>query len=237
MAESQQVGQVSDRIVIAEGVHVVLRRSARARRMTLRVPRDGTDPVLTLPLRVPLAEGQAFALSKSEWLRQAQARIPQPRRAEAGAAIPVAGRALTITPADLRICRIEGDALLVPQGRPVAATVQAFLKHLAISALRPACDRHAAALGRDYRAIALRDTRSRWGSCSSDGRLMFSWRLAMAPPEVLDYVAAHEVAHLVHMDHSQHFWSVVEGLVPQWRQQRDWLRRHGGELMLWRFRG
>lgn len=88
MAESQQVGQVSDRIVIAEGVHVVLRRSARARRMTLRVPRDGTDPVLTLPLRVPLAEGQAFALSKSEWLRQAQARIPQPRRAEAGWRFP-----------------------------------------------------------------------------------------------------------------------------------------------------
>ena len=236
MAESQQVGQVSDRIVIAEGVHVVLRRSARARRMTLRVPRDGTDPVLTLPLRVPLAEGQAFALSKSEWLRQAQARIPQPRRAEAGVAMPVAGRTLTITPADLRICRIEGDALLVPQGRPVAATVQAFLKHLAISALRPACDRHAAALGRDYRAIALRDTRSRWGSCSSDGRLMFSWRLAMAPPEVLDYVAAHEVAHLAHMDHSPRFWAAVAGLMPDWRARRDWLRQNGGDLMLWRFR-
>ena len=97
--------------------------------------------------------------------------------------------------------------------------------------LRAACDRHAAALGRSYQAIVLRDTRSRWGSCTSDGRLMFSWRLAMAPLAVLDYVAAHEVAHLRHMDHSPRFWAAVAGLVPDYAQHRDWLRRHDGRTL------
>lgn len=233
---AERVGQVSGRIVIAEGLEVVLRRSARARRMTLRVPRDGGDPVLTLPLRTPEAEGRAFALSRGDWLAQARARVPQPQRPAPGALLPVEGRALRVTPFPLRAVRVEGDLLLVPQARPVAPVVQAFLKHLALQRLRPACDRHAAALGRPYRALVLRDTRSRWGSCSAEGRLMFSWRLAMAPPEVLDYVAAHEVAHLAHMDHSPRFWAAVERLMPEWRGRRDWLRRNGGELMLWRFR-
>jgi predicted metal-dependent hydrolase len=96
--------------------------------------------------------------------------------------------------------------------------------------MRPAeaaCDRHAAALGRQPRALSLRDTRSRWGSCTHDGRLMFSWRLAMAPPEVLDYVAAHEVAHLAHMDHSPAFWAATARLMPDYARHRAWLRAHG----------
>jgi predicted metal-dependent hydrolase len=85
-------------------------------------------------------------------------------------------------------------------------------------------------LGREVAQIALRDTRSRWGSCSATGRLMFNWRLAMAPPAVLDYVAAHEVAHLVEMNHAPAFWAVVARLCPDWRAQRAWLKAHGGAL-------
>lgn len=229
-------GQVAERLVIAQGIELVLRRSARARRMTLRVPRDGGDPVLTLPARLPMAEARAFVISKSDWLAQARAKLPQLRRPEPGAVMPVGGQGLRITPAPLRAPQVRGEALLVPEGRAVAPMVQALLKHLAHQQLRLACDRHAAALGRSYRSIVLRDTRSRWGSCSMDGRLMFSWRLAMAPPEVLDYVAAHEVAHLAHMDHSPRFWAAVGRLMPEWRARRDWLRSHGGDLMLWRFR-
>ena len=107
---------------------------------------------------------------------------------------------------------------------------------MAQARLAAASDRHAATLGRPFTAIALRDTRSRWGSCTADGRLMYSWRLAMAPPEVLDDVAAHEVAHLAHMDHSPRFWSVVETLCPGWPAHRRWLREHGGALQGWQFR-
>lgn len=231
-----QAGRVRDRITITGGLSIALRRSARARRMILRVPGDGSDVVLTLPRHVALAEGLAFAEARRDWLLRATARRPAPLRAEPGALLPIEGRPRTLIPATVRSARLEADSLLVPQSRPVGPVVQAFLKHLAHERLRPACDRHAGALGRPVRAISLRDTRSRWGSCTSDGRLMFSWRLAMAPPEVLDYVAAHEVAHLAHMDHSPRFWAVVEDLAPGHAPHRAWLRRHGADLMAWKFR-
>lgn len=227
---------MTETITTSAGVRIALRRSARARRMTLRVPRTGGDPVLTLPPRVSLGEGRAFADAQSEWLRRATSRQIVAQRVEAGALLPVAGRNLRVTPFPIRSARIEGDALLIPQNRPAAPVVQAFLKHLALQRLRTACDGFASALGREYRTIALRDTKSRWGSCSSDGRLMFSWRLAMGPPEVLDYVAAHEIAHLAHMDHSPRFWAQVETLFPHHKPYRDWLRLNGSQLLAWRFR-
>lgn len=222
-------------ISIDGGIRVVMRRSARARRMTLRVPRDGGDAVLTLPGDVPDSAGRAFVDTRAEWLRQATARVPARRLVEAGAAVPVEGRLAQLVPAAIRAPRLANGTLMVPRSRAAGPAVAVFLKHLARDRLAVACDRHAASLGRGFSTIVLRDTRSRWGSCTADGRLMFSWRLAMAPPEVLDYVAAHEVAHLAHMDHSARFWAVVERLMPDYRMRRDWLRRHGADLMLWRF--
>ncbi|TBN43994.1 M48 family peptidase [Paracoccus subflavus] len=227
---------MAEAFTIANGLRIACRRSPRARRMTLRVPRDGGPVVLTLPAGVSLAQGAAFAESKSRWLLEATGRRPQPSIVRHGAVMPVMGQGLTLTPAAVRAARIEGTALLLPASRPAGPVTQAFLKHQAAERLRAACDRHAAALGQGYRALVLRDTRSRWGSCTTDGRLMFSWRLAMAPPAVLDYVAAHEVAHLRHMDHSPRFWSTVEALYPGHIGERAWLRQNGAGLMAWRFR-
>ncbi|WP_423211529.1 M48 family metallopeptidase [Paracoccus yeei] len=223
-------------IMVGGDIPVTLRRSARARRMTLRVTRAEGQVVLTLPLCATLTEGRAFAESRAEWLRRVRAEMPAVQLVAPGACLPVEGHGLCITPAPVRAARIAGDALLVPQGRPAAVVVAAFLRHLAQARLVVACDRHAARLGRPFRAIALRDTRSRWGSCTHDGRLMFSWRLAMAPPAVLDYVAAHEVAHLAHMDHSAAFWATTVALCADWRAQRGWLRTNGHDLLAWRFR-
>jgi predicted metal-dependent hydrolase len=89
---------------------------------------------------------------------------------------------------------------------------------------------HARRLGRAPRGISLRDPRARWGSCSADGNLMFSWRLALAPSAVLDYVVAHEVAHLAELNHSSRFWAEVGRLCPGYEAQRVWLRRHGPDL-------
>ena len=226
-----------DRIITIDGdIPVRLRRNLRARRMTLRVSRADGAVVLTLPPRASEAEGAAFARSRAGWIRGAQAAMPAPQVAAFGAALPVEGRALILSPAPVRAARVDGDALLLPQARAPGRVAEAWLKHLARDRLAAACDRHAAALGRPFAAIALRDTRSRWGSCTQDGRLMFSWRLAMAPPEVLDYVAAHEVAHLAHMDHSPRFWAAVAGLMPDYAPRRAWLRRNGGDLMAWSFR-
>ncbi|RKS43505.1 hypothetical protein BDE18_2302 [Paracoccus pantotrophus] len=232
----RKMGERMDRILVGGDIPVTLRRSARARRMTLRVVRAGGEVVLTLPSRASLSDGRAFAESRTEWLRQTRAGMRPLCAVEHGALLPVEGRPRRIVPHDGRRVELSDALLLVPQRRPAGLLVEVWLKQLAQARLIAACDRHAAALGRGFRALALRDTRSRWGSCTHDGRLMFSWRLAMAPPEVLDYVAAHEVAHLLHMDHSPAFWAATGRLMPDYARHRDWLRRHGHELLAWRFR-
>lgn len=228
--------RVMDSFLVGGDIPVTLRRSARARRMTLRVARAGGEVVLTLPDRASLRDGRAFAESRAEWLRRMRARMPAPQIVAHGATIPVEGQGCLITPTDQRRVELRGNTLLVPRTRPAGVVTATWLRHLAQARLMAACDRHAQALGRRFQAISLRDTRSRWGSCTHDGRLMFSWRLAMAPPEVLDYVAAHEVAHLAHMDHSEAFWATTARLMPDYASHRGWLRQHGHSLLAWQFR-
>lgn len=231
-----RAGGMAEAFTIGNGMRITWRRSARARRMTLRVSRRDGTVTLTLPPRLPQAEALAFLEDRRDWLSRALAGIEPACAVVFGAALPVEGRPLTLTPAPLRAPRVQGDALLLPGARPAAVTAAAFLRTLAQARLAAASDRYATALGRRFTAIALRDTRSRWGSCTHEGRLMYSWRLAMAPPEVLDYVAAHEVAHLAHMDHSAAFWAAVARLCPGFEQPRTWLRQNGTSLHAWRFR-
>ena len=180
------------------------------------------------------AEAAAFAAAREGWIRARLAERPPPPPLAPGVRLPVEGRPLPLLAAPGRAARVEGGALLVPEGAAGPA-VAALLKALARERLGAACAVHAAALGRAHGRIALRDPRSRWGSCTAAGNLMFSWRLAMAPPEVLSYVAAHEVAHLVRMDHSPAFWAAVERLDPKWRAARAWLRAEGPGLLAVRF--
>ncbi|MGA0541004.1 M48 family metallopeptidase [Neotabrizicola sp. VNH66] len=217
-------------------VQVHLRRSARARRFSLRVSRLDGRVTLTLPARARESEAMAFLERQEDWLRRTLEGMPEtaPAGLEFGAVIPVEGRALTVTPGSGRSVKVDGDLLLVPGSAP-AARIAAFLKVLARDRLDRASARYAAQVGRRYTRLTLRDTRSRWGSCAPDGALMYSWRLIMAPPAVLDYVAAHEVAHLVEMNHSAAFWAVVERICPDWRAHRQWLRDEGQSLHRFRF--
>lgn len=217
---------------------ITLRRSARSRRFSLRVSRLDGRVTLSLPLRAREAEAMAFARSQEGWLRAALAKMALPEVVAIGAVLPVEGRPLTVVQGTGRGVRVEGDALVVPGDPALAgARVAGFLKAQARARLVAASDRYAAMLGVRYTAITLRDTRSRWGSCSSSGGLMYSWRLILAPPAVLDYVAAHEVAHLVEMNHAPAFWAVVERLYPGWKVQRAWLQAEGQALHAWRFGG
>jgi predicted metal-dependent hydrolase len=129
---------------------------------------------------------------------------------------------------------VDGDTrrLCVTGEAPfVARRVQDYLMREAKRDLRAAVDRHAAALGVTVNRLTLRDTTTRWGSCSSTGALNFSWRLIMAPSFVLDYLAAHEVSHLVHMNHSAAFWAVTQRLVPDMDRAESWLKAFGVDLM------
>lgn len=217
-------------------VEITLRRSARARRFSLRVSRLDGRVTLSLPLRAREAEAMAFAREQEGWIRQTLADMPARSGVTIGTVLPVEGRMLTVASQAGRGVRIAGDALFVG-GDPATAGARAgaFLKALARERLVAASDRYAALIGRQVTQVSLRDTRSRWGSCAHDGKLMYSWRLVMAPPSVLDYVAAHEVAHMEQMNHSPAYWAVVERLYPGWQAQRKWLHSHGQALHAYRF--
>ncbi|WP_293573434.1 SprT family zinc-dependent metalloprotease [Phaeobacter sp.] len=219
-------------------VPLTLRRSARARRISLRISGLDGRVTLTLPLRVPEGEALAFAQEKEEWIRGHLAQRPEAVKLSWGATLPLDGQPRRIIAGSGRRILLEEGRLVVPQGTdgttPVAR-IRRYVQELARDRLAAASDHYASALGRNYSRISLRDTRSRWGSCSSDGALMYSWRLVMAPPEVLRYVAAHEVAHLQEMNHSQAFWDLVQQLYGHYDGARGWLRSHGNDLHRFRF--
>ena len=217
-----------------------MRRSARARRLTLTVPQNGDPPRVTAPARTRDSDIRMFLMRQEDWLVRALARRPAQTRVEVGVTLPVEGRMLEIChrQGPRRPPAIEAGTLMVQGGDAgaVARRVEVWLIERAradVTAIARSC---AARLGASIGKIRMRDTRGQWGACTQKGDMSFSWRLAMAPPEVLDYVAAHEAAHLLEMNHGPRFWAHVESLRPGWRQQRDWLKTQGGALHRYRFR-
>jgi len=210
-------------------VRIDVRRSARARRLTLRVSRLDGRVTLTMPSGMSLRAAREFAETKAAWIAGAVERRPSPVAVGVGVAVPVEGEAHTVVAGPVPAARIADGAIEAP-AQSAAPAVMALLREMARERLSNAAKRHARAVGRDFRRLTLKDPRSRWGSCSAEGNLMFSWRLILAPPSVLDYVAAHEAAHLRHMDHSQAFWSLVGKICPECRASRSWLRREGAGL-------
>ena len=217
-------------------VENTLRRSARAWRISLRVSGLDGRVTLTLPSGTSEREALAFAREKADWLRGHIGAQGAVQHVGLGTVVPFQGAEVTIALGTGRRVQLSGDTLLVP-GPPeaIGARLEGFFKHSARDSLAAASDHYAGLLGLSYGRLTLRDTRSRWGSCSSSGGLMYSWRLILAPPAVLNYVAAHEVAHLEQMNHSQAFWDVVHRIHGDHTASRRWLREHGGALHRFRF--
>lgn len=178
----------------------------------------------------------AFLQAQENWIRKALLNVVPSGAVALGDAIPVEGQLLRLVPGKGRSVMVVGDALQVPGDAARAGVrVAAYLKHRARDRLALASDTYAHRIGRRYRTLTLRDTRSRWGSCTAEAGLMYSWRLIMAPPLVLDYVAAHEVAHLAEMNHSSRFWAIVADLMPDYERHRRWLKTEGHALHSYRF--
>ncbi|MEJ6398986.1 M48 family metallopeptidase [Yoonia sp. 208BN28-4] len=211
-------------------ITVTLRRNKRAKRLSLRVSRLDGRVALTLPQRTPEREAVAFLRDREGWLRGHLSQVQPVNVVGIGGSVLLRGESVPIVGGDVKRARLSDGYLVVPHDGAAGPRVQAFLKLAARDALAEASDRYAAALGRSYSRLSIRDTRSRWGSCSSKGVLMYSWRLIMAPPAVLDYVTAHEVAHLAEMNHSPAFWAVVERLFPDHQPHRKWLKDNGDLL-------
>ena len=189
-----------------------------------------------MPARASLKAAREFAERHAAWIGVRLARLPRPVAFEPSARAPCAASSTDRAPAGRARRRLarEGPGRTADLRRRRAAARAApgadFLKREALKDIEAAVARHAKAIGVKPKRIAVRDTVSRWGSCSSAGRLSFSWRLILAPPYVLDYLAAHEVAHLVHMNHSPKFWSLVRRAFPEANRAEAWLKAHGASL-------
>ncbi len=214
-------------------IALVVRRNARARRIGLRIAGHDDSVELVLPARGRDEDGLAFLRSRADWVLERLGRLPPCTPFADGSTIPLgdvphrvrhaAGRRVPVA--------VEGGEILV-SGRPehLARRLGDWLRAEAKRRIEPLARTKASAIGRQVARITIRDQKSRWGSCARDGRLSFNWRLVMAPASVLDYVVAHEVAHIEVPNHSAEFWRVVDRLTGDRRAARAWLRRYGTRL-------
>ena len=219
------------------GSTLLLSVNPRARRISIRIDARAGRAVAVAPRERLLADAVAFARSKAAWIAERLEARVEGRPLEPGQTIPLHGR-LTL----LEATGTSGAARLVEdadgpvirsggEGEAFARRVENLLKREARQALLDRTQVHIQALKQKPVKVSIVDTRSRWGSCSPHNRsIRYSWRVVLAPPAVLDYLAAHEVAHLVHADHSPAYWSVVHGLVGDHRPFRAWLKAHGQAL-------
>jgi predicted metal-dependent hydrolase len=217
---------------------VRVRRHRQARRYTLRIQSATRDVVLTMPPRGSLKQAHEFAQKHGGWIAARLERLPKAAPFTDGAIVPLRGedhrivhrpglRGTVWTETDdngERLLCVAGTAPHIPR------RVRDYLKREAKSDLEAASRVAARAIGVSMKRVSIRDPSSRWGSCSTTGVLSYSWRLILAPPFVLEYLAAHEVAHLIQMNHSLSFWKLVERICPHVARAKAWLDAHGSNL-------
>jgi predicted metal-dependent hydrolase len=217
---------------------VRVRRHRQARRYTLRIQAATREVVLTMPPRGSLKEAKAFADQHGGWIAQRLHRLPEATPFAHGMIVPLRGQPHRIVHRKGQRGTVwieigeDGERTICVAGDTphVNRRVADFLRREAKSDLEMASQRAAQRLGVKIKRVSIRDQVSRWGSCSSTGVLSYSWRLILAPPYVLDYLAAHEVAHLVEMNHSKRFWRLVERICPNMHRAKNWLDVHGTDL-------
>jgi predicted metal-dependent hydrolase len=211
------------------------KRKAKCRRMVLRLTPDGQGIVMTLPNATTLSQALRFAETSIPWIEGALAKRPTTIAFQNDSKILFQGKPcaikatggrrgfVTYSSEDASIC-VPGELAHVPRRLTDWLKAQAKVK------LHDVSQNYATAMQTKFRKLTVRDQKSRWGSCSATGDLSYSWRLILAPPEVLDYVAAHEVAHLKEMNHGPRFWRLVITHCKKAKEARSWLRDHGREL-------
>ena len=211
--------------------------NVRAKRLTLRIDAGGRGLRVTVPPGLRESEVDRFLDRHRGWLELKLARLPDRPQLRAGVKLPLRGRPHLIVHrpgkrGTVSVGEEEGRPALHVHGvaQHLPRRLADFLKREAKKEIEPLVARHTAAIGKRARAIRFKDTSSRWGSCTADGTLSFSWRIMMAPPAVIDYLVAHEVAHLREMNHGPDFWALCRDLCPRTDEARAWLKRNGTAL-------
>ncbi len=228
---------MTEQIEIGEPpIPVKIKHSARARRYSLRISnKDGTI-CLTVPKYAAMNEAIGFAREQEGWMRRHLAKQMKPVPLAFGGSVLFDGEYRQIEQGTGRVVRFDGEVICVPGLQDkLSAKLRAYYKTMARERMVSASRHYADLLGKPIGRITMRDTRSRWGSCTSDGNLMYSWRLIMAPRKVQAYVAAHEVCHLLEMNHSDAYWALVASIYPDYKEHRNWLKKNGTLLHRYSF--
>ena len=230
---------------VRERVHRVAERELplkvvendRARRLTLRIEAGGRGLRVTVPPGLRQGEVERFLDRHQGWLETRLAKLPDKPQVRAGVKLPLRGVPHLIVHAEGRRGTVtasaeDGAPVLIVHGdkQHLPRRLADFLKREAKRDIEALVARHTERVGRNAKSIRFKDTTSRWGSCTAQGGLSFSWRIMMAPPVVIDYLVAHEVAHLKEMNHGPNFWALCKELCPRTEEARAWLKRNGGAL-------
>ena len=215
--------------------------NARAKRLTLRIEKGGKGLRVTVPPGIDPREVDRFLDRHRGWLETRLAKLPDDAALRPGVKLPVRGVPHLIVHQPGRgtvtVGSLEGEPALIVHGdgAHLQRRLADFLKREAKRDIEILVAKHTVSVGRRAKTVRYRDTTSRWGSCTSDGTLSFSWRIMMAPKTVIDYLVAHEVAHLKEMNHGPKFWALCRELCPRTDEARAWLKKNGGALQAIRF--
>lgn len=216
---------------------VTIKRSKKARRLALRLDPQERVVNLIVPPYMPLHKAYFFAQTHAVWVRETLDNLAPPIPFVHKAVLSIFGDPVRLhieyDPDMTRTTiKLDGDVLRVRSWQEDPTNrITAFLKKMAREGLADIASEKASVIRRKITSVTVRDTKSRWGSCAQDGSLSFSWRLIFAPYEAIDYVVAHEVAHLMHMDHGPKFWALCEKLSMNYEDGKTWMQSRGNELM------
>ena len=217
-------------------ISISVGQSKIAKNYSIRISNNNGGVKLTIPRNGTCQQALEFAKSRENWIREKLSnQLPEITPCY-GSVLLYQGKKLIIQQSETKnIYQHENEIFIPGPLEKISGKIKGYLKVKARDHLDFSSRKYSDLLGKSYKRITIRDTRSRWGSCTSDGNLMYSWRLIMAPPNVLDYVTAHEVAHLSHLNHSEEFWNTVEFLMPDFKNYKDWLKSNGQLLHRYRF--
>jgi len=208
-------------------------KSPRAKRLTLRIDSKDRLAMLSLPPRCTQKQAISFIEKHQDWVIESLSKLPQMQRFSSGQQISLFGKNIIIQHAPEKRwgARVENGVLYVSGSSEFThRRVKDYIKKQAQKTFLNLSQKLAKKINCQVNDVVIKDTKSRWGSCSSLNNINYNWRLALAPQEVIDYIVAHEVSHLAHQDHSEEFWECVASLCPNYQKGQDWLKQHGKEL-------
>lgn len=216
-------------------IAVALRRNSLAKSMRLRIDLIKKQPVVIAPKRFSLETVESFLIQHQDWVRKQLAAVLAKKACESEVLYQGKTYKLISQPTERKRLNVRFDheqQLIHHNTSPdlIKSRLKNVFKKEALSLAHPLCVKFANLLGISFKEVKIKDYKARWGSCRRDRILSFSWRLIMAPPFVLEYVCAHEIAHLVHFDHSPAFWQVMAEIYPNYQQAREWLKQNSSIL-------